>query len=174
MGIDLYLFTDGAARANGKPHCEASWAVYATDGEHEWRDSGRTVPVDIPGQCYRESNNRGEITAVIRALEILPLWQHPYDSVQIVSDSKITIGAIFDGHYLRWKSAGTLQSHCNTDLLGRACELYDEYRSHPNSRPIRAIFTRSHCAKPSYDPYLQFIWQGNWTADQMAKKILMR
>jgi len=97
------IFTDGACKGNPGP---GGWAALLRMGAHE---------KELSGSAPATTNNRMEMTAVIRALEALT---EPC-SIELHSDSKYVIDGItrwIHGWKLRgWKTAGR-QPVANLDL----------------------------------------------------------
>ncbi|CAI2172721.1 5953_t:CDS:2 [Funneliformis geosporum] len=87
----LRVWTDGSARSNGKDGARAGVGVYW--GENDTRN----VSERLPGP--RQTNNRAEIMAVIRALETCPDNNVP---LEIRTDSKYTINA-YTSWIPRWE-----------------------------------------------------------------------
>lgn len=75
--VEVEAWTDGACSNNGKPEAKASWAFVS--GEHE--EAGRVIG--------KQTNNMGEGTAVLKALE----WavSKGYKAIRLHTDSQITI-----------------------------------------------------------------------------------
>ncbi|KAF4444657.1 hypothetical protein F53441_11080 [Fusarium austroafricanum] len=78
----LKIYTDGSSRGNGKAGACAGLGVYFG------RDDERNLAERLPGEP--QTNQRGELMAMLRALEIAPLTQ----GVQIWSDSQYSIKCV--------------------------------------------------------------------------------
>nr|CAG8581856.1 5046_t:CDS:2 [Entrophospora candida]CAG8589968.1 12476_t:CDS:2 [Entrophospora candida] len=79
---NLVVWTDGSSRNNGKHNARAGIGVY-------WGDNDpRNLSERLPG--YKQTNNRAEITAIIRALQTCTDLDSPLeirtDSIYIVKD----------------------------------------------------------------------------------------
>lgn len=74
---DVQIWTDGACSHNGRPEAKASWAFVS--GPHE--EAGRVVG--------KQTNNMGEGTAVLKALEWAAAQGHKV--IRLHTDSQITI-----------------------------------------------------------------------------------
>ena len=59
---DINVYVDGACINNGKPNAKAGYGVFFSD------DDVRNESKRVTG---KQSNNTGELTAFVRALEIL-------------------------------------------------------------------------------------------------------
>jgi ribonuclease HI len=138
----MWIVTDGGATANGFPECRASWAFHVTNGIEYYEDSGEVCPVDIPGEKFRTSNNRGEILAVLRALEACAYEARngilPYtERIVVLADSKLVLNVL----------SGTWKASMNLDLftpaLAFVAELkvrytvcFEHIHSHPSKKEI--------------------------------------
>ena len=85
----IEIYTDGACRGNPGP---GGWAALLTSGEHE---------KEISGAEPATTNNRMELTAVIRALETL---RRPVQA-QIYTDSEYVLRGITEW-LAGWKARG--------------------------------------------------------------------
>lgn len=84
------IYTDGACSGNPGP---GGWAAVLKSGDHE---------KELSGYEDRTTNNRMELTAVIRALQAL---KRPCE-VTIYSDSAYLVNAIQKGWLKTWKEHG--------------------------------------------------------------------
>ena len=152
-----YIFTDGAARANGKPHCAATAAIW-------FNEKGDTrVITDKP------SNQRAELVAIEMALQLATaeLQDKP---VTIVTDSLYAIKCLTAWHVAweknGWTTANKKPVH-HQDLL-RPC--LDMIQRHGN---VQFRHQRSHQPRPSgTDTFETYLWQGNDTVDRLAGEAL--
>lgn len=107
------IYTDGAAEPNPGPGGYGAVMVY---GRHRKQ---------ISGGFQRTTNNRMEIMAAIKGLEML---KEPCD-VTLVSDSKYLVDAIAKGWARRWRAKGWKRSDkepvVNPDLWERLLNLCD-------------------------------------------------
>lgn len=105
------LYTDGACSGNPGP---GGWGAVLLFGGHE---------KELSGGEEKTTNNRMELTAVIRGLEAL---KEPC-LVDLYSDSKYVIDALEKGWAKGWKSRGWVKSDkkpaLNPDLWERLLEL---------------------------------------------------
>lgn len=172
----IAAFADGACAGNGRAGARAAWGVLLA-GPPVWsgcRAAG-PVPPGPPG-----TNNRGELTAVIVALDMLLLL--PPNPVELYSDSLITLktlGALraedtADGRppadpgdwYARRCRAGRQHGLANLDLVERAAELLARARArHPE---VRLRHVRGHRREPPRDSPEWPAWSGNDTVDRLA------
>ena len=105
------LYTDGACSGNPGP---GGWGAILMFGEHR---------KELSGGERRTTNNRMELTAVIRGLEEL---KEPC-IVELYSDSKYVIDALEKGWAKGWKARGWVKSDkkpaLNPDLWERLLDL---------------------------------------------------
>ncbi|KAL8705024.1 MAG: hypothetical protein Q9201_001831 [Fulgogasparrea decipioides] len=89
----LRIHTDGSALGNGGAGAFAGVGVYFGPGDK------RNVSETLPGP--RQTNQRAELTAILRALEIVPKNRH----VSIITDSKYAIDCV-TVWYVNWRKNG--------------------------------------------------------------------
>lgn len=159
----LWVFTDGGARANGRTECAAGWGVFITDGCTRAVAYDLVEPIYIPDKPYKTSNNRGELTAIIRALEyitILPPDVFSYDNVRIISDSEYSVLGI---------NTRPAEGKANSDLLIRAKELIAMLRS-TREVTVERIPHYSHEKAPEDTESEEwFLWKGNDIVDKLCQ-----
>lgn len=162
----LWIFTDGGATGNGSVHCKASYAFYITDGCMVACAGGRVVEVDIPGQKYRTSNQRGELTAILEALKYINANADEFSFKRciIVTDSKYSINCITDW-INNWIAMGKLAEKANIDLILQAKDLYDKLQSTIN---IEFQHMRSHEDAPLDDTSEEYF---KWKCNDIVDKI---
>lgn len=117
--FDHIIFTDGACTANGKPHAKASYA-FMFDGEL----FGARLPIED-----LQTNNRGELTAILKAMEEIVRRQITGKSILIVSDSEISIKT-FEKWLPDRKLNGTAHMLKNYDLIQVIDKLKTEIEEH--------------------------------------------
>lgn len=79
---EIHVYVDGACSNNGKPNAKAGYGVYFT--ENDLRNESRPV-------IGKQSNNSGELTAFIRALEILEKEIENKETINVYIDSEYVI-----------------------------------------------------------------------------------
>jgi len=85
--MKVVVFTDGACTNNGKKGAQASWACWFPD--HPNISKAERVPETEP-----QTNQRGELMAIAKAVEIIKS-NFPFDTeIQIYSDSKYSIDCL--------------------------------------------------------------------------------
>jgi ribonuclease HI len=155
---ELWIFTDGGAVRNGKHNCVASWAYWMTDGVEMRYASNLVTPVNIPGEVFKTSNNRGELTAILFAMNSI-LAENPftYKCIKIVSDSDISIKGI---------DKRGLENKKNVDLLQPAKDALANLRT---ATTVTFHHTNSHKVNKHPAHSLEwFIWHGNNIADALC------
>jgi uracil-DNA glycosylase len=163
-----FIFTDGGATANGKVNCKASWGCHIVKiGALAGTESmgGIVPPINISGKKFAASNNRGEITALVKAIEWVGATSYPHD-IEIVSDSKYLIDCLTKW-IAGWIRAGKLEEKKNTDLL---LPLYHAIQALPNKITYKHV--NSHRAEPPKGTPEYFYWCGNDAADKICSKQL--
>ena len=112
------IYTDGACSGNPGP---GGWGAILCYGPHQ---------KEISGGEKNTTNNRMELTAVIKSLELL---KEPC-AVELYSDSKYVIDALEKGWAKGWRARGWVKSDkkpaLNPDLWGRLLELCEYHTVH--------------------------------------------
>lgn len=112
----VVIYTDGACSGNPGP---GGWGAILMYGDHKKEISGGENP---------STNNRMELTAVIRALEIL---KEPC-SVDLYSDSKYVLDALEKGWAVGWRRRGWIKSDkkpaLNADLWAILLDLSEKHQ----------------------------------------------
>ena len=112
------LYTDGACSGNPGP---GGWGAILMFGPHK---------KELSGGERSTTNNRMELTAVIRGLEAL----HEPCEVHLWSDSKYVIDGLEKGWAKSWKARGWVKSDkkpaLNPDLWDRLLQLSDKHHIH--------------------------------------------
>ena len=112
------LYTDGACSGNPGP---GGWGAILMFGPHK---------KELSGGERSTTNNRMELTAVIRGLEAL----HEPCEVHLWSDSKYVIDGLEKGWAKSWKARGWVKSDkkpaLNPDLWDRLLQLCDKHHIH--------------------------------------------
>ena len=144
----VQIFSDGACSGNPGP---GGWGTILRFGEHE---------KELSGGEKSTTNNRMELTAVIKGLEAL---KEPCE-VEFFTDSKYIIDSVTKGWALKWKNNGWVKPDkkpaLNPDLWERLIELLEIHKvtfnwvkghaGHPeNERCDRLAVAASQAAKQS-------------------------
>ena len=144
----VQIFSDGACSGNPGP---GGWGTILRFGEHE---------KELSGGEKSTTNNRMELTAVIKGLEAL---KEPCE-VEFFTDSKYIIDSVTKGWALKWKNNGWVKPDkkpaLNPDLWERLLELLEIHKvtfnwvkghaGHPeNERCDRLAVAATQAAKQS-------------------------
>lgn len=119
----IHIYTDGAAKGNPGP---GGLGVVMIAGPHRKEYS----------EGYRlTTNNRMELLAVIRALELLKTNQHP---ILLFSDSQYVVKAIEEKWVFGWAKKG-FKDKKNADLWMEFLKLYPMYK-------IKFVWVKGHAS----------------------------
>lgn len=140
---EITIFTDGACSGNPGP---GGWGTIIRFEECE---------KELFGGEKKTTNNRMELTAVIKGLEAL---NEPY-RVTVVTDSKYVADAITKGWVFSWKKKGWKKADgkpaLNVDLWERLLELYEKH-------DVKVNWIKGHAGHPENercDRLAVFEWQ---------------
>lgn len=165
------VFTDGAASANGSEKCRASWGFYivqTTEKSHIdiVKKSGIVPALEIAGEKYSSSNNRGELSAILHAVEYILSNLHN-SFIEIVSDSQYSINCVekWAPNWLANPSKHSLSTKKNMDLIK---PIIDKLKIIRNTCRVVFKHVRSHKTAPAKNTLEWFYWNGNDIADQLC------
>ena len=112
---EIQLYADGACQGNPGP---GGYGVVLLFGEHR---------KELSGGYRKTTNNRMELTAVIKGLETLK----EKCNVEVHSDSKYVVDALSNGWAAKWRANGWRRNKreraINPDLWGRLLELCEAH-----------------------------------------------
>jgi uracil-DNA glycosylase len=109
----IYIATDGACTGNGTANCRASYAYYATDG---------TCYIEFAAPVVgKQSNNTGELTAILEGLKIAERCTGTLPIV-ILTDSEYSMKCICTW-YPAWVKKGKLAGKQNIELIRECVEI---------------------------------------------------
>ena len=149
---NLFVFTDGACQNNGKPNAIASWAVYFNEN-----DSRNTSELIIG----KQTNQVAELTAIIKAYEILEVNNQLNQNITICTDSIYAIRCATTYGEKCEKSCWIKKKPIpNMDLVKKAYYLY-KHKNNINFKHIKAHTGRT-----------DFYSLGNDGADKLAVKTI--
>ena len=147
----LICFTDGSAIFNGKPNCRASFAVVWPS--HPQLNCAEEI--SLPA-----SNNRGEFSGAIKALQIAEL-HFPDDDLHIYTDSKLLIQSMTSWIY-KWVKNNWMKANgsavLNKDLLDTLHNLVQKRTNLP-----KFIYVKAHTKDTTFEA------EYNRLADKLAK-----
>ena len=156
--MSIICFTDGSAKNNGKLNCRASFSVV-------W-------PNNMEFNCAEEiedfegikpSNNRGEYSGAIKALEIADLIDTTREKkLDIYTDSMLLVNTMTKW-IANWKRNNWIKSDgnvvLNVDLLKRLLQLTEK-------RKTSFIYVKAHTKEMSFEAI------HNRLADSLAKSAI--
>lgn len=129
--INVYI--DGSCINNGSPHAKAGYGVFFSKGDE------RNEYARVEG---KQTNNTGELTGIIRALEILHKEIEEKRQINIYTDSEYVMkcaGSYGDKLFKNnWKTS-TDKAPPNCKLLQKLYELYKPYKKY-----IKLIHIKAH------------------------------
>ena len=180
-----YLFSDGAAKGNGKNICLSGMAVVFAKCENVARQGPKVVKTysvsvvyTSPKDGVKPTNNRAEMWALAVALKkAATIHGEENDGVKVISDSKYALNtaAVW---YTSWVEKGVLAEKMNVDLAeilnsarvavneGRGCLSLLHIRGHTKFTPAMAaqVEARRFLTEEALMLY------GNYLADIYAVK----
>lgn len=120
----IQIFTDGACLNNGQPQARGGWAAILRNPE------GRTKEISGPLEGDQQTNNRAELTAVIKGLQTL---KNPGSMVEVVTDSTYVKNGC-TSWLAKWKQNGWRTADrkpvANADLWQLLDQLLAEHTVH--------------------------------------------
>ena len=99
--MKLTAYTDGACSANGTSKAKAGWAFVLLDEDENLIAEGA-------GGVDNGTNNIGELTAIIKAIEAAA--ELSPEKLEIFSDSAYVVNAITNKWFINWERNGWLTS----------------------------------------------------------------
>lgn len=122
---EIHIYTDGAARGNPGPG-GFGIVMIAGPNRKEYAEGYRLT-----------TNNRMELMAVIRGLELLKTNKYP---VVIFSDSKYVVDAVEKKWVFGWAAKG-FKNKKNADLWTKFLQLYPQFN-------VRFVWVKGHANNP--------------------------
>lgn len=117
LDAPIRIYTDGSSLGNGQVGSMAGVGVYFGSGDRR--------NISEPLQGSKQTNQRAELTAIIRALEVAPKDR----KIVIVSDSKYSIDCVTDWFH-NWQRNGWVNSSRkpveNKDLIQKIIDMLEE------------------------------------------------
>ena len=124
------IYTDGACSGNPGP---GGWGAILQYGEHRR---------EISGGAASTTNNRMELTAVIRALSLL---KEPC-AVELYSDSKYVIDALTKGWAKSWRARGWIKGDKKPALNP---DLWEELLALCERHAVTCHWVKGHAENPN-------------------------
>ena len=137
------VYTDGACLRNGKKGARAGVGVYFGEGDE------RNVSERLEGDL--QTNQRAELTAALRALQLVPREE----GMELYSDSKYTVNAMTVWRR-SWRASGWAKPLANYDLFRALDAVLEEREACEVSTLCKYVRAHAGC-------------DGNEAADRLAK-----
>ena len=167
FGIETKIkcFTDGGCFNNGKKGARAGYGVFF--GDNDIRNISEKV-------TSKQTNNVGELMAILRALEILYEDKKNKYHIELYTDSKYCL-QIFERHNNKFNKLcqpwinkwriNNFKGIKNVDIIKKIDTLLKKFNN------IIFIHVRSHQSMPQDINSNEYkIWYGNEQADKLANK----
>jgi uracil-DNA glycosylase len=176
----VYVFTDGGCIGNGRSNANSSYAFCIVTSTHLYKLYGLVELVNIAGETFKTSNNRGELFGVSYAIHYIRnilcgktennelLNALKSKNIMIVSDSKYTIGC-YSKWGFSWRANGD-NTKKNLDIIFPTLDTIDELTKIYMFN-IKYYHIHSHKDAPKEHPDL-FYWTGNYIADKLCESAL--
>jgi len=150
----VVAFTDGACSNNGKKNAKSSWALVYNGFKHKIK-KGKYCTA-LSGLTHgKQTNNRGELIAVIVAMEKV-IKSRLNVKLSIYTDSKYVIGLLKGNKAI-----------ANKDLYVRLMKAKNKCKH------VNFLHVRGHGVEPSDKTSNDwFLWNGNRVADKLATDVL--
>lgn len=158
----IYLFTDGAVVANGKPGARAAWAYKICDANGVVLSSAAGLVAERP------NNQTAELRAILEGFKSLQLLKRR-DKVILVSDSRYSLQCIFEWIYDWRADPARMASKKHLDIIVPANTIVEDLRD--EGIIIIPKHVNSHQPMPAAAGE-RFIWQGNDDVDAAAGSML--
>ncbi len=127
------IFTDGACSGNPGP---GGWGAVL-----RYRSNAKVFEKELSGGEAQTTNNRMELTALIRALQML---KEPCE-VKLCSDSKYVIDALEKGWAKGWKSRGWKKADKSPALNS---DLWEEALKAAENHKFEFVWIKGHAGHP--------------------------
>ncbi|PIA12953.1 Rnase h protein 1.0, isoform c, confirmed by transcript evidence [Coemansia reversa NRRL 1564] len=150
---EIVVYTDGASAGNGRRGAVAGVGVYF--GENDPRN------ISEPLEGERQTNQRAELTAILRAIQSLSIDSSSSSTkaIRICTDSMYSINCLTTW-FRNWERNGWMGSTGkpveNQDIIQKILNLI-RLRINNAASPVRFLHVRGHAGVP-----------GNEAADQLA------
>jgi len=149
---DIIIYTDGSCINNGKPNAKAGWGIYISE------NSDKNNYGIVEG---KQSNNTGELNAIIKAYYALEEEINNNISIAIYSDSLYAIRCCTTyGEKLEKRCWIKKKPIPNVDLVKKAFYLFK------NKKNVKFVHIKAHTGKQDIHSI------GNDKADELANKAI--
>jgi len=128
----LYVYTDGSCILNGKPNARGSWAIYFPGGE---------FPNQAEKYTNHPTNQRCELTAIWKALEIINSYIEEGGKAELYTDSEYSLKCLTE-YCRKWSQNGWIKADKkpieNRDIIEPLYHLYMKLWKNVKIKHIRA------------------------------------
>lgn len=170
-----YLFTDGGAKQNGNIGCKSSWGICVTTDfiTLDHIDGGLTTGIsEIKDNQLDASNNRGELAAILHALEYITGLPKLPPEIVIVSDSKYAMNSVSIWADSWAQDPKKLRTMKNLDIIYMANAYYRAIGSKTNISMKHVKAHRTGAAIPLIGSLEWKLWKGNDICDKKCTEVL--
>ena len=160
------VFTDGCSLNNGSKTKKHFGGIGIFFGDNDPRNQSIKLEETKNNPI---TNNKAELKACIKAIEIILKTERPNVNITIYTDSEYTINCITKwakGWKINdWKKTknGTKVEIKNKDLIITLFNLYNKYS-------IKFKHVKAHRSKPNENSKDYYEWYGNYMADKLANQ----
>jgi ribonuclease HI len=167
---NIFVFTDGNCKNNGKAKSRGGYGVYFTNNEDSIFHELNTARLVIK----EPTNQKAELMAIEKLFEIMNDKKELFGrekTVIVGTDSMYSINCIekWSKNWLRnnWKTAKG-EDVKNAEIIKSILELKNKCLCKINFRHIR-----SHMSPPGNKETLEYmLWEGNFNVDRMINELL--
>lgn len=124
----IEIWTDGSSLGNPGP---GGWGVVM-----KFNDKIK----ELSGGEKHSTNNRMELTAVIKALEAIKISKYP---IKIWTDSRYVVDAVNKGWVFNWNKKPNMSGKKNPDLWLKFLNIYNKYSN------IEFLWVKGHNGDPN-------------------------
>ena len=159
---DIIVYTDGSAINNGKKNCYGGIGVFF--GDNDLRNVSERLPDG------KASNNVAELTACLRAIEIIINDDYDNSKIIICTDSEYMINCITVWCH-SWQKNNWQRNVKGKNKPIKNLEIIKNIKSYVDKYKIIFKHIRSHKTQPKDTSSLEYRdWYGNDMADNLAKQ----
>ena len=159
---DIIVYTDGSAINNGKKNCYGGIGVFF--GDNDLRNISERLPDG------KASNNVAELTACLRAIEIIVNDNYNNSKIIICTDSEYMINCITVWCH-SWQKNNWQRNVKGKNKPIKNLEIIRKIKSYVDKYKIIFKHIRSHKTPPKDTSSLEYKdWYGNDMADNLAKQ----
>ena len=159
---DIIVYTDGSAINNGKKNCYGGIGIFFGDNDP------RNVSEKLTS--VKSSNNVAELTACLKAIEIIINGNYNNNKIVICTDSEYLIKCINIWSY-SWEKNNWQRNVKGKNKPIKNLDIIKKIKSYSDKYKIIFKHIRSHKMEPINKNSLEYRdWYGNNMADKLARK----